>query len=441
MKKYIKYIIAFWVFFFTIVISMAITRHVYTNGEHIKGAPKEIVIFLSSFLSNVQHYDVIDNPMFVADIPKLKNGFNYTKNFKGSKDYILVSAWDKEEAQNSVKLLRIKDGKVIHKWIVDIEKNNKKIIQNVKNNDFRVMNKKTSRMLHPFLQNDGALVFGGEGVNMIDKNANYVWSNTTICHHSIERNYEGDFWICSYKSTHENEKKYGLRDDAIQKISKKNGEILFEKSIFELLMENGYNRALFFTNPEISTHIENLDYSHLNEVQPVETDSKYWKKGDVFVSLRHPSLVFLYRPSTNKIIWSQQGPWMKQHDVVILNDHQIAIFGNNVIDAKYKDVKKRLIDGNNIQYIYDFSTNKTTTAFTEFFKKSKIGTFTEGRSQILKDGNILVEESNHGRLLFGNEKNEIWTFVDRVDKNHLSSLNWCRYITEDEFKKFTFIKK
>ena len=70
-----------------------------------------------------------------------------------------------------------------------------------------------------------------------------------------------------------------------------------------------------------------------------------------------------------------------------------------------------------------------------------IGTFTEGRSQILKDGNILVEESNHGRLLFGNEKNEIWTFVDRVDKNHLSSLNWCRYITEDEFKKFTFIKK
>ena len=179
----------------------------------------------------------------------------------------------------------------------------------------------------------------------------------------------------------------------------------------------------------------------MNEVQPVETDSKYWKKGDVFVSLRHPSLVFLYRPSTNKIIWSQQGPWMKQHDVVILNDHQIAIFGNNVIDAKYKDVKKRLIDGNNIQYIYDFSTNKTTTAFTEFFKKSKIGTFTEGRSQILKDGNILVEESNHGRLLFGNEKNEIWTFVDRVDKNHLSSLNWCRYITEDEFKKFTFIKK
>ena len=44
---------------------MAITRHVYTNGEHIKGVSKEIVIFLSSFMSNVQHYDVIDNPMFV----------------------------------------------------------------------------------------------------------------------------------------------------------------------------------------------------------------------------------------------------------------------------------------------------------------------------------------------------------------------------------------
>ena len=125
--KYIKYIIAFWVLFFTIVISMAITRHVYTNGEHIKGTPREIVMFLSSFISNVQNYDEIDNPMFVADIPKLQNGFNYTKNFKNSKDYILDSAWDKEEDQTSVKLLRIKDGKVIHKWVVDIEKYNKNI--------------------------------------------------------------------------------------------------------------------------------------------------------------------------------------------------------------------------------------------------------------------------------------------------------------------------
>lgn len=441
MKKYIKYIILFWLFFFTIVIAMGVTRHVYTNGESINGTPKKIIEFLASLTSNIQHFETINNPLNVTDIQKLKNGFNYSKFYKGSKDYILVSAWDNEANQNSVKLLRVNDGKLMYRWLVDIEKMNKMIVKNDEHKIFRVMNPKTSRMLHPVLLNDGSLIFGGEGINKIDKNSSYVWSNTTICHHSIEQNEDNDFWICSYNFSHKNEKKYGLRDDEIQKISGKTGDIIFHKSVFEILMENGYNRALFFINPELTTTIENLDCSHLNEVQPVITDSKYWKKGDVFISLRHQNLVFLYRPSTNKIIWSQHGPWLKQHDVVIMNDHQISIFGNNVMDARYDDVKKRLIDGSNIQYIYDFKTNKTTTAFTEFFKKSKIGTFTEGRSQIINGKTIFVEESNHGRLLFGDEKNELWTYTVRVDKNHLSCLNWCRYITEDEFKKFSFIPK
>ena len=45
------------------------------------------------------------------------------------------------------------------------------------------------------------------------------------------------------------------------------------------------------------------DGLHLNDIQPALTDSPYWKKGDLFLSLRHKSLILLYRPSTGKIIW------------------------------------------------------------------------------------------------------------------------------------------
>ena len=58
----------------------------------------------------------------------------------------------------------------------------------------------------------------------------------------------------------------------------------------------------------------------------MDFDGKFWKSGDVFLSLRNQSMILLYRPSTNKIIWKGTGPFFRQHDVDVLNDHKISIF-------------------------------------------------------------------------------------------------------------------
>ena len=71
------------------------------------------------------------------------------------------------------------------------------------------------------------------------------------------------------------------------------------------------------------------DPLHLNDIQPVMTDGPYWKRGDVFFSIRYKSMIILYRPSTNKIIWKGVGHSAGQHDVDILDDHRISIFNNN----------------------------------------------------------------------------------------------------------------
>ena len=96
------------------------------------------------------------------------------------------------------------------------------------------------------------------------------------------------------------------------------------------------------------------DPIHLNDIQPVNFDGNYWKKGDIFLSLRSQSMVILYRPSTNKIIWKGTGPFFHQHDVNILDEHRISIFNNNsknFADGEY-------VDGNNQVIIYDFKTDK-----------------------------------------------------------------------------------
>ena len=206
-------------------------------------------------------------------------------------------------------------------------------------------------------------------------------------------------------------------------------------------MANGYGRGNFFINAEENPISTAMDYVHLNDIQPVLTDSKYWKKGDLFLSLRNQNMVMLYRPSTNKIIWSQNGPWLRQHDIDILDSTRIGIFGNNVIDAQNLDKTGVLIDGHNNQYIYDFSTNIITKPYEQLFKSSKIGTISEGLSRILKDETIFIEETNQGRIVFGDKNHEMWSYIDRIDKNKVSRLCWSTYITESEFKTLNFIKK
>ena len=60
------------------------------------------------------------------------------------------------------------------------------------------------------------------------------------------------------------------------------------------------------------------DPFHLNDIEPVLKSSCYWKKGDVFISLRNRSMIFLYRLKTNKIIWYKTGITSQQHDIDII---------------------------------------------------------------------------------------------------------------------------
>ena len=73
--------------------------------------------------------------------------------------------------------------------------------------------------------------------------------------------------------------------------------IPFLNTISQILIENGLEHLLF-TSKEIYRF--NTDPIHLNDIQPVNFDGEFWKKGDVFFSLRHQSMILLYRPSTNK---------------------------------------------------------------------------------------------------------------------------------------------
>ena len=125
-----------------------------------------------------------------------------------------------------------------------------------------------------------------------------------LTHHSIEADEDGLWTPITYIPSKNNPgldeskgvgKSY-FYDDGILKVSFDNKKI-FEKSFVEILVENKLSYLIFGGKDP------SRDPLHLNDIQPVNFDGDYWKKGDVFLSLRNQSMIVLYRPSNNQIVW------------------------------------------------------------------------------------------------------------------------------------------
>jgi hypothetical protein len=346
--------------------------------------------------------------------------------------YLLWSAYDLEKGQSTVKLMRIKDQQVLHEWVPDIRElaalhDRKKFNHNpgeIRPTRFRIW--------HPLLYGDGSLVFHGDGpLFRIDACSSIEWVIDQHFHHAIEAEPNGDFWVGTHfeTPTYKNEYFIGYNDEGIAKVSP-DGEVLFSKSISGILEENGYRGLLFGVGPYKPMLI------HMNDIQPAHYSTDYWQQGDLLISVRNRSTVFLYRPGTNKVLWLQTGPWLHQHDPNFVGQSRISVFGN--------DSKKRIDDrengekippgGQNNIYVFDFADGKITTPYTKVMKEADVRTVYEGRSKILENGDAFIEESEEGRLLRISTDQVVWEAVSRVDNSTLVVGAWSRYLTEEQVK-------
>ena len=92
-----------------------------------------------------------------------------------------------------------------------------------------------------------------------------------------------------------------------------------------------------------------------------------------------------------------------------------------------------MVDGNNEVVIYDFKTDSYSKYFNESLEQYDVRTHTEGRSQILDNGDLFIEEANYGRLLYFNKDASVqWQYVNRADNRNVYYLNWTRILYKSE---------
>jgi len=354
--------------------------------------------------------------------------------------YLLLARYDGDLKRSVVELIDINSKKIIHEWKPDINKiiSKSKIPKNVVNLK-RDNNLKRYLMLHPVLLNNGDLIIHGfdTPLTRIDICSKEIWSLDYSFHHSTEKD-DYSYWIpfMFYPSSvnHGMDEELGnerkiFRDDGIMQVSN-DGKILFKKSIIQIFIDNNLGHLVH------GGREATYDPIHLNDIQPVLSDGKYFKKGDVFLSLRNLSMIVLYRPDENKIIWYKQFPWIQQHDVDILNDHQISIYNNrSPIFAFDKSNKKY---SNNL-LVYDFKNKQIINKYESLFRKYDIRDVFEGLAEIGNDGSVFIEESVSGRAMqFDKNQNLIWKYTNNEGKNNnLYRLNWSRIIKniDGEFYK------
>src|SRR5680860_1307166 len=429
-------------FFFTIFIASSV-RNIYLSRDEGKGrlgfltTPLKFMAETPSLMKQI-----VEPPEFLVKNSKSQDGFTY-RDKKPSAIYPnLLVGYKTAKYGSKFDLLDINTGDVLKNWTPD----NESLFQSAFN-DLNP-NKPPSEQsdlyyLHPLMLKDSSLLIAAQLTSLlakIDKNNEISWlKNDRTYHHTLELDGDGNVYSCTrpfesdqydFLPTNFDSYKNNLVDDHITQLNPDTGDILFDKSVIAILLENGYENVLLGKGQVTS------DLTHLNDIQPALSTTENWHKGDLLVSCRNLSTVFLYRPSTNKILWLKTGPWYNQHDADFYGQDKIIVFGNDVIREESKEIasvgnqnlffsNKR---GHNEVYVYNFFTDSIATPYTQLLKDEEITTLTSGRSDILPNGNLYVEDTNHGRIVIGDSITKKIEYVKRHDKDYISSLYWSRLV-------------
>ena len=438
MRKFFTYPVFFVLFlsFIGVILFGSILRHHYEGGEKFQFL-QNVAVTIAAVPHNINF--IIKEKTFNLNKPpslkKHKDKENFVRFIKSERNLLyLLPRYDHSLSKAFVDIIDVNNFEKIHSYSHDIKKMTDQISDTKKKKTFKIDNSPIRfRYENPILLDDGSVIDNRIIASRIDFCSNLMWINDEVpFHHSLMMDLDKNLWVggmnipkTQYVKNYLDEKKmFDLRDDSIVKLNI-NGEILFNKSVIEILIEN---------NLIDQNILESSDPIHLNDIEPTFSDTNYWKKGDVFLSIRNQSAIIHYRPKDNKVINYIKGPFALQHDVDVISEKEISIFNNNNL----------FINNENSEIIiYNFETKQFNKLFNNQIIKENIKTQTGGLSHTLKDGSLIIEEHNHGRVIFFNKYGQKeWEFVNKDDNGIIGNTSWGRIIEDEIFiKKFKTLAK
>ncbi len=411
---------------FTLSIFGWMSIHI-SKGDKEFGFLREPIKFMYSFP------DMFSSSVDEAQTRALPKTFIKTpENFKSvnklQDDLLALISYSDTNDTRTVALKNLRDDSVLHKWF------------------FKKPWKEHKRIWHALLLPDKNLVCGYAGHHLmrVDSLSNVLWEQDSIMpHHSISMDAQGDIWICGYAppgwditGTYTlNNRKVPFRDEYLVKVDQGSGEIIFIKSMAELLAENGLSNYLLKSGNV-------WDPIHINDIEPALKTTPYFQKDDLFISAKNLSVILHYRPSTNELIDLIEGPFVGQHDVDFYQDTALVFFNNNqyrISNNEYRDApidSARLVFAGDLYsqiVCYNLKNKQFSFLYDSAFQANEIYSGTEGLIAFYKPNTCFVEEQNKGVLWVIEDGEVIYKDVQKsIHKGYHNLPNWTRIINAYE---------
>ncbi len=248
----------------------------------------------------------------------------------------------------------------------------------------------------------------GYGLARIDKDSNVLWTVNDHFHHDVTVGEDGNIYSLVHRISNEKvpelpEIKQPYFRDYIVVVSP-DGKVLREIDLFDAVVrrfkETGEETKLYSF-----IYRRNGDFLHTNTAKYIPAGfaagNPALEEGQILVSFRSMSMVAAVAPESGEVVWTLQGPWKNQHDPDMLPNGNLLIFDNK---------GRRVVGGKSAVMEYDPVEEEVVWLYTGM--KHDFDSSIRGVQQQLANGNILITESQGGRILeVTPDKKLVWEWV------------------------------
>lgn len=255
----------------------------------------------------------------------------------------------------------------------------------------------------------------GGGLVEIDKDSNIIWKLDRNTHHDLDVDEQGYIYAVGHNFYKEARPESGISEgsvleDVILKISPE-GKVVDEYSTLEAINNSGYRGllSLTYSNDQKLKWIE--DPVHLNNVdvlpQSMAKHYPQFEPGDLLVSFRNINTIGVIDSHTKKLKWALTGQFIRQHDPDFIVSGNVLLF-DNLGHSNNEEGRSRIIEVDpytrNIEWSYTGS------------KEHPFSSSIRGKQQVLPNGDLLITESNRGRLFeVTREGRIVWEYVNGIE--------------------------
>ena len=251
----------------------------------------------------------------------------------------------------------------------------------------------------------------GCGLAKLDRNSKVLWTYDAHTHHDLDVDQDGLIYVLTNRlrrvakddtnilqlTTHP-----VIIEDTVTILSPE-GEEQKTISLLDALTASPYFRPL-------ASHVDHRgDLTHNNTVNLVgprfAAHHNGVSEGDLMLCLRNLNLVVVLNLESETIVWATSGPWNHPHDPDPLNNGNILIFNNVLAHGREHGSS-----------VLEFDPLKSRTAWS-YFGDGNVRLRSDIRAcqQALPNGNVLITESERGRIVEVNRSGQIvWEYVNPV---------------------------